>query len=237
MIAMKKVRIKVELTLLLLLTIFFSFNHLNAETNLKEKGDVSKPPQKEALTSEEKRALLKIAREVLNQYLKDGTLPKIEPESLSPVLKENRGCFVTLMKKGKLRGCIGYLQPKKPLCDCVIENAINAALHDFRFPEPVSFEELKEINIEISVLTVPKRMELKNRSEILDHLVPGRDGVILRNGRLQATYLPQVWEHFPDKESFLDYLCQKGSMLAGCWKDPSTEIYTYQAEVFHEGKD
>jgi len=235
MIAMKTVWIKVSLILLFLLTTFFTFNHIGAETTLK--GMVSKPPQKGVLTPEEKKALLKIARKVLTQYLEDGTLPKIEPESLSPTLKENRGCFVTLIKKGRLRGCIGYLQPKKPLCDCVIENAINAALHDFRFPEPVSLEELKEISIEISVLTVPKKIELKNRSELLDHLVPGRDGVILRNGRLQATYLPQVWEHFPDKESFLDYLCRKGGMLTGCWKDPRTEIYTYQAEVFHEGKD
>ncbi len=139
-----------------------------------------------------------------------------------------------MTKNGELRGCIGYLEPRKPLCDCIIENAINAAVNDRRFPAPVTFEELASITIEISVLTVPQKLEIKDREELVSHLVANRDGLILRRGRHQSTYLPQVWEHFPDKEDFLDSLCRKGGMPDGCWKDEDTEIFTYQAEVFHE---
>lgn len=193
-----------------------------------------KPSTEKILTKENKKHLLHLARQTLTQYLKDGTLTQLNPEELSPSLREMRGCFVTLNKNGKLRGCVGYIQPIKPLCDCVQENALNAALRDMRFPAPVSFDELKSITIEISVLTVPKGLEVKNREDLLNRLVPGRDGLILRNGWHQATYLPQVWEHFSDKESFLNSLCEKGDMQEGCWRDPDTEILTYQAEVFHE---
>ena len=103
-----------------------------------------------------------------------------------------------------------------------------------RFPAPVTFEELDAITIEISVLTVPKKLEINNRQELPQHLVANRDGLILRRGWNQSTYLPQVWEHFPDKEDFLAALCRKAGMPDGCWKDVDTEIFTYRAEVFHE---
>jgi AmmeMemoRadiSam system protein A len=196
----------------------------------------SQTARKGALSSEEKLYLLSLARETLTQYLKEGKTKEGVSEKAPSNLKEKRGCFVTLKKHGDLRGCIGFILPVKPVCDCVVENVINAAIHDTRFPAPVSAEELSSITIEISVLTVPEKLELKDRSELPNRLAPGRDGVILKNRWYQSTYLPQVWEDLPDKEEFLDSLCRKGGMPVGCWKDEDTEIFTYQAEVFREQK-
>jgi len=231
---MEKGLIKFGLIFLSLLVIF---HPLPGRGDEKESGNIEqheKSMSKNKLSSEEKKYLLSLSRKTLEQYLKKGEIIKVSPENLSPALRKMRGCFVTLTKNGRLRGCIGYLQPRKPLCDCVIENTINAAVHDTRFPVPVSLEELDSITIEISVLTVPKKLELKNRAELPDHLAAGRDGLILRRGWRQATYLPQVWEYFPTKKDFLNSLCQKGGMSAGCWRNQDTEIFTYQAVFFHE---
>jgi AmmeMemoRadiSam system protein A len=188
---------------------------------------------KNTLTSGEQQYLLTLARTTLTHYLSGKPIQELDKRKLSPALIEKRGCFVTLEKKGNLRGCIGYIQPVKSLCECVMENAVNAATQDPRFPE-VNFDELNSITIEISVLTVPEPLEIKDRKTLLQVLVPGRDGVILSNGWKKSTFLPQVWEHFVDKESFLNALCEKGGMPGGCWKDEDTEISTYRAEVFKE---
>jgi uncharacterized protein len=196
-------------------------------------------PPKNTLTSSEQKYLLTLARNTLTRYLSGKPVQAIERTKLSPALIEKRGCFVTLEKKGNLRGCIGYIQPEKSLCDCVIENSVNAATQDPRFPE-VNLDELNAITIEISALTVPEvwdspqRIIKKNRKTLPQVLVPGRDGVILSNGWKKSTFLPQVWEHFGDKESFLNALCEKGGMTRGCWEDEDTEILIYHAEVFRE---
>jgi AmmeMemoRadiSam system protein A len=220
--------------LMVLFLISFS-EYLQAEERSKKNNDQrEKTLQEGILSPEEKQYLLTLTRKALEQYLKDGERISVDLDKLSPTIKEKRGCFVTLTKNGELRGCIGYLEPRKPLCDCIIENAINAAVNDRRFPARVTFEELASLSIEISVLTVPQKLEIKDRQELPRHLVANRDGLILLSGWHQSTYLPQVWEHFPDKEDFLNSLCRKGGMPGGCWKDEDTEIFTYQAEVFHE---
>jgi AmmeMemoRadiSam system protein A len=195
--------------------------------------DTTLTPSKTTLTSGEQQYLLTLARKTLTYYLSGKPIQELEKAKLSPALIEKRGCFVTLEKKGNLRGCIGYIQPEKSLSECVMENAVHAATQDPRFPE-VNFEELNAITIEISALTVPEPLEIKNRKTLLQLLVPGRDGVILSNGGKKSTFLPQVWEHFVDKESFLNALCEKGGMSRGCWEEEDTEILTYRAEVFKE---
>jgi len=185
----------------------------------------------EGVDKRDQQLLLKLARETLESYLKNGSLPRVEVEKLSPKLKEMRGCFVTLYKNGMLRGCIGSLLPLEPLYQCVIRNSINAALHDLRFPS-VRYEELKEIKIEISVLTVPKKLEFKDSEELLEKL-KGNEGVILKLGGRQATYLPQVWKHFPEKQEFLSHLCMKAGLAPGCWEE-GAEIEIYHAQVFDE---
>jgi len=191
------------------------------------------PPSKTTLTSGEQQYLLTLARKTLTNYLSGKPIQKLVTTKLSPALIEKRGCFVTLEKKGNLRGCIGNIQPVKSLCECVMENAVNAANQDPRFPQ-LNFDELNAITIEISALTVPEPLEIMNRKTLLHVLVPGRDGVLLSNGWKKSTFLPQVWEHFVDKESFLNALCEKGGMSRGCWEDEDTEILTYRAEVFKE---
>lgn len=191
----------------------------------------SSPP--EQLTPKEKDFLLKLARQVLEAYLENRSIPKLDLHNLSPVLLEKRGCFVTLEKNHQLRGCIGYLQPRKALVMAVVENAISAAVRDHRFPR-VTRQELDLLSIEISVLTVPRLMAYKTSDDLLTKLIPERDGIILKSPQHQSTYLPQVWKQIPKKEDFLSRLCLKGGAEADCWKDPSTEIYCYQAQVYKE---
>lgn len=219
----------------LVMVCVFLLVSVHAEAQDTGSGITPHPP-KNTLTLGEQKYLLTLARNTITNYLSGKPIQKLAKTKLSPALIEKRGCFVTLEKKGNLRGCIGYIQPVKSLCECVMENAVHAATQDPRFPE-VNFDELQAITIEISVLTVPEPLEIKNRKTLLQVLVPGRDGVILSNGWKKSTFLPQVWEYFVDKESFLNALCEKGGMPRGCWEDEDTEILTYHAEVFKENNN
>ncbi len=198
------------------------------------------------LSIEEKKFLLGIARGVLNDYfsknddknpglnLKCGKefLYSIDKDKLTDALKEKRGCFVTLTINGTLRGCIGYIEPIKELYKAVIDNAINAAIHDPRFP-PLSRDELDRVNIEISVLTVPRILDYKSTGELIEKLNPKRDGVIIKKDGYEATYLPQVWNELRSKEEFLSTLCLKAGLNVDCWKQ-HPKVYVYQAEYFDE---
>lgn len=174
------------------------------------------------------KSLLKLARKVLgNHFLKkDYTLDPLPAE-----LKEKRGVFVTLHKKGQLRGCIGYILPLKSIYDGVKENALNAAFHDPRF-KPLAKEELSEIDLEISILTPPQKLDFLNPNELIRKLRPKIDGVILEKNGHQATFLPQVWEDLSDPFDFLQQLSWKAGLSIDAWK--TATIYTYQAEVFGE---
>jgi len=149
---------------------------------------------------------------------------------------EPKGCFVTLKKNGQLRGCIGHILPQEPLYRAVMDNARSAATRDTRFPRPVQPEELEEIEIEVSVLTVPQRLEFDTPDDLLNKLRPRVDGVVLRIGRRQSTYLPQVWEDLPEKETFLGHLSAKAGLPPGAWQTPETAVWTYQAEAFKESE-
>jgi AmmeMemoRadiSam system protein B/AmmeMemoRadiSam system protein A len=186
---------------------------------------------KESLSIKDKKALLRFARSTIEARLMQSVT--VERPQASPILEQNRGCFVTLHKRGQLRGCIGTIEPVSPLIECVEKNAQNAAFQDPRFP-PLSSEELSELDIEISVLSVPKRLVFKDGDDLKKQLQPNVHGVILYRGLHRSTFLPQVWEQLPDKEEFLGHLCLKGGMPANAWKDPSTSVEVYQAEVFGE---
>ena len=183
------------------------------------------------LNEEDQKFLLQLARQTLEQYLQDGTFPEVDESELSEHLKEERACFVTLEKDGALRGCIGNLYPEGKLYKAVMENAVNAALKDPRFP-PVQYEELSEITIEISVLTVPEKI-LYEGSEDLLKKIEGK-GVIISAGFRKATYLPQVWEQMPDPEDFISYLCNKAGLSPYYWQEGAMDVYVYSAQVFSE---
>jgi len=141
-------------------------------------------------------------------------------------LKEKRGVFVTLHKKNKLRGCIGYIEAVEEIYKAVQANALSAAFNDPRF-NPLEKNELADCEIEISILTVPEKTSLEK-------IKANIDGVILKQDNNQATYLPQVWEDINSSAEFYGSLCMKAGLQADCYTDPETEFYKYQAEVFSE---
>jgi AmmeMemoRadiSam system protein B/AmmeMemoRadiSam system protein A len=187
---------------------------------------------KETLSAQDRKALLKLARSAIEAKLVKGATVEA-PESPCGALTQQRGCFVTLQKRGQLRGCIGTIEPCSSLLECVEGNAQNAAFHDPRFP-PLSQGELSEIEIEVSVLSVPERMHFKDGQDLKAKLEPNVHGVILSRGLSRSTFLPQVWKQLPDKEQFLEHLCVKGGMSSKAWQDPDTRVEVYHAEAFGE---
>jgi AmmeMemoRadiSam system protein B/AmmeMemoRadiSam system protein A len=184
----------------------------------------------EGLAPDVKGFLLKLARQSLEASVRGENLPA-RPNNIPDVTKENRGCFVTLTENGELRGCIGYIEPIKPLYQAVIENAENAALSDPRFPR-VTPGELSSIKVEVSVLTKPVPLDYKDPQDLLAKLVPNVDGIILQSGPYQSTFLPQVWGQLPDKVDFLEHLSRKGGMPPDGWK--TANVKRYRAEHFSE---
>ena len=187
---------------------------------------------KETLSTQDRDALLRLARSAIEARLVKGA--KVDrPRHISSIANELRGCFVTIHKHGQLRGCIGTIEPTCSLLECVEKNAQNAAFDDPRFP-PLSVKELKKIDIEISVLSVPETLTFNDGNELKQQLKTNVHGVILSRGRYRSTYLPQVWKQLPDKEQFLEQLCLKGGMSPKAWQDPETKVEVYEAEAFGE---
>lgn len=202
------------------------------EATMKKKKLVPRAPVPEepGLTAAEKATLLGLARDTVEGYVKSGTRP--DPQggayAITPALRAHRGAFVTLKSHGSLRGCIGYIQPHEPLYETVQQNAVNAASRDSRF-RPVRAEELPDIEIEISVLTVPAPV-----SSYRD-IVLGRHGIILKKGSQQAVFLPQVApEQGWGLPETLRHLSLKAGLSGADWQDPETEFQVFTAEVFEE---
>lgn len=193
------------------------------------------PPAAANLSAEERRFLLGLARQTVRDVVATGRLPELAVENLAPRFVEKKGCFVTLTKRGQLRGCIGHLTAQAPLYQAIVDNARHAALQDPRFP-PVGATEVNELEIEISVLTTPRPLVFSSPEDLLDQLHPHRDGVILRLGERGATYLPQVWEQLPDKRQFLNSLAEKAGCAATAWRQPGAQIFTYRVEAFKESE-
>lgn len=180
-----------------------------------------------SLSQSDKDYLLKLARETITQYIRNGKTPEVEPSKLSETLKTSCGAFVTLMKNNKLRGCIGRFEPGDPLWKVVQSMAIAAATHDYRF-EKVTSSEVPQLHIEISVLTPLKRIKSA------DEFILGKQGIYMKKDNSTGTFLPQVaadtgWS----KEEFLGHCAQdKAGIGWNGWK--TAELYTYEALVFKE---
>jgi len=185
------------------------------------------------LTTEEKQILLRLARQALDMGVRGQKIPPLDQKSMPPRLQEKGASFVTLTIRGNLRGCIGALEPYQSLADDVREHAVAAALQDYRFPK-VTPEELSQIEVEISRLTIPVPLEYSTPEDLLAKLRPGIDGVLLRDGIRRATFLPQVWEKIPNPAEFLDNLCYKMGDSPELWRKKHLEVSTYQVEEFHE---
>lgn len=179
---------------------------------------------------DEQIRLLRIARETLAYETRGEPIPDFSDTVKKGVMTDNYGVFVTLKKRGELRGCIGSIIGTEPLWRGVIRNTINAASHDPRFPR-VTTEEEPDIRIEISVLTPPR--------DVLgpEDIVAGRDGVILSQGASRAVFLPQVApEQGWDVDEMLDHLAMKAGLRPGAWRSGTT-FQTFQAHVFAERED
>jgi len=185
------------------------------------------------LTEAQGEYLLSEARKTIAERLSGKTETSAKAKNLPAVFNEKRGTFVTLTTHGNLRGCIGHIIPQESLIEGIRENAINAAFRDPRFG-PLTQNEWKNVHIEISILTEPKPLAYTDSKDLLDKLRPGVDGVILKKGFHQSTFLPQVWEQLPDKKAFLNHLCLKAGLDGNAWKKGDLEVSTYQVQAFEE---
>lgn len=195
------------------------------------------PTKEEAarLSSTHRQLLLEWARLSLSEATATGGTIAVRPESVPEPLRANRGCFVTLTQRDRLRGCIGHIFAQEPLYAAVISNARAAALRDPRFA-PVTAAEARDLRIEVSVLTEPVPLAFSSPEDLLSKLRPGRDGVVFIAGQRSSTYLPQVWEQLPDKVDFMNSLAEKAGLPANTWRRPGVRILTYQVEAFHESE-
>jgi hypothetical protein len=182
-----------------------------------------------SLTEEDKKNLLHVARETIEEYIITGLIPKIDTVGFSSTILTPAGAFVSLHKEGALRGCIGSFTPDKPLYLVVQDMAISAATKDYRFSR-VKENELKKIDIEISVLTPMKKIDS------VDEIVLGKHGIYIKKGTNRGTFLPQVatstgW----DLEEFLGHCAQDKARIGwDGWR--TAEVFTYEALVFDEGE-
>ncbi len=187
------------------------------------------------ISKEEGGLLLKLARKSIHHELDkhDDAFPSMVPELCKDVFNQKRGVFVSLHKKGRLRGCIGNIEPVKSVLEGIIDNAKHAAFHDTRF-NPLSVEDLRDTKIEISILTRPEKVEYNNGTDLIRKIKPDIDGVIIKKKSYSATFLPQVWKQLKNPESFLSQLCIKAGLPSEEWKTGSLTVLTYQIQMFEE---
>jgi uncharacterized protein (TIGR00296 family) len=189
------------------------------------------------LNQEQGESLVRLAREAVEEYLKTRkTLGA--PENTPKKLMQPCGVFVTInsLRKGdkELRGCIGYPYPTEPLTQAVIQSTISAATQDPRF-HPLSIDELDKVVFEVSILTPPTIIEVRNPKEYPSKVRIGEDGLIAERGMYKGLLLPQVpveWKW--DQEEFLCQCCIKAGLSPDSWLLKGTKLYKFQAIIFEE---
>ena len=186
-----------------------------------------------SLSDQDGQLLVKTARLVVMEYLKKGN--KIElSKDVKSRFSYKSGVFVTLNKKEDLRGCIGFPTPDRILHQSLLDAAIASSTEDPRFP-PVRFEELGEITFEVTVLTPPVEIKVKDPSEYLKMIKIGRDGLIVKWELGTGLLLPQVpVEYGWDEEEFLGHTCEKAGAPFDYWKQKNTKILKFEGIVFKE---
>jgi len=177
------------------------------------------------LSTDEKKELISLVRKVIEEKLfaKSKLLPKLD----SPIFKEKKGAFVTIRKLDNLRGCIGVIEAKDPLNVVIERMAYSSAFEDPRF-SPLTREEYPNINIEISVLSKPHKVNSPNE------VIVGKHGIIISHDHRRGLLLPQVAvENNWDREEFLNHGCIKAYLAPDKWKDDAI-IEVFEADVFSE---
>ena len=184
------------------------------------------------LTEKDGIVLVKAARDIVTRYFLGSS------QNLGEKFQQDfsfyAGVFVTLNNELGLRGCIGHPLPDKKLFDAVTDAAIAAATEDPRF-SPVKYEELESIRFEVTVLTKPETILVKQPDEYFSKIKVGRDGLIVRNKFNAGLLLPQVpVEYGWNEREFLEHACEKAGMEKDSWRDPDTTIQKFQGIVFKE---
>ncbi len=159
-----------------------------------------------------------------------GKAPNVRLDGLSPTLSAWRATFVTLTENERLRGCMGSLEPRRPLIEDAIANITQAAFSDPRFP-PLKEPELTGLRLDVSVLSHPRPIPAASESELADALEPDRDGLILSTGKRRALFLPSVWRHLPDARAFVRHLMAKAGLESNPWPE-GLQARRFRVELF-----
>ncbi len=174
------------------------------------------------------KVLLQIAKDAILENFGEVKIDKEELLRNYPYLANEGAVFVTLNQNGALRGCIGSLVAHRSLLEDIIHNAKAAAFDDPRF-FPLSKSEFENIDLELSLLSAPKIVEYEDIEDLKSKIEIGVDGIILKKGYNQATFLPQVWEELSSFEQFFAHLCKKAGLNPNCLQ-LHPEIYKYQVK-------
>jgi AmmeMemoRadiSam system protein A len=167
-----------------------------------------------------------LARQAVAYYLQTGKYLDEDLE-IPPGWQKRGACFVTLTLDGQLRGCIGNLEANQPLYREIIQNAIAAAVSDWRFP-PVSLAELPRLEFEVSVLSPLKKLPRPSPEKLLSFLARTKPGLVLENKGKKAVYLPSVWEQLADPEEFLRSLALKAGLDPDDWRERSARFWIFK---------
>ncbi len=185
------------------------------------------------LTEDDGNILVKTARLVVTEYLKNGVKPKLE-KKFKDDFSFKSGVFVTLSNALGLRGCIGYPLSEQSLFSALENAAISAAIEDPRFPA-IKYKELDSITFEVTVLTPPKKIVANRPEEYLSKIKIGRDGLIIKHGFNSGLLLPQVpIEYGWNVQEFLEHTCEKAGLPKNYWRNSETEIQKFEGIVFKE---
>jgi AmmeMemoRadiSam system protein A len=185
------------------------------------------------ISEEARKELLRIARDAVRAASKGASAPELDLDGLPAPLAAHGASFVTLRHDDQLRGCIGSLAAKNPLALDVQMHAAAAAREDFRFA-PIAPNEVDELELEVSVLSEPELLDCASPEDLLAHISPHQDGVILVCGHHRATFLPSVWESLSDHETFMQMLCDKANLPSDAWRSADAEVSTYQVMSFDD---
>lgn len=183
-----------------------------------------------SLTEALQQILLDLARQSIAHGLQTGRPLTVNLAQCPAELRQPRATFVTLEQAGLLRGCVGVLEPIRALAEDVAENAFAAAFRDRRF-QPLSPDELSELELHISVLSPNTEIRFNSEAELIAKLRPGTDGLILEAGSKRGTFLPSVWDSLPNPQDFLQHLKQKAGLPADYWST-TLRVYRYTTEMF-----
>lgn len=177
--------------------------------------------------------LLSIAKHaIVGHFENKKTINKNALLQKYPYLSDAGAVFVTLHYNNELRGCIGSIIARTTLLEDIINNASSAAFKDPRF-NPLKEDELSNLTLEVSVLSEPKLLNYEDYEDLLNKIRPNIDGLILKYGSYQGTFLPQVWEQLPDAKSFLEHLSMKAGSNPSVYQH-HPDIYTYQVEAIEK---